>query len=314
VSQRTVLIATARVRPGCEAEFAAWQARQAAATAEFPGFVSSDMMPPSNPAEPWTIIKTFEDAAALDRWMHSPERAELIVAVTPLLDGVTFSETVATSDANDRQGTSVTEVIFTRVKPGKAKAYQEWSRRIQSLQTLHPGFTGAYVQPPAKGNEGGTWTTILRFNSTQSLEAWMNSPDRKAMIEEARPFLESEELMQLATSFPGWVPIDPSTGKGPPNWKTAMLVLLGLFPIVLLELRFLSPVLTQLGLHASLATFIGNCISVALTSFLTMPFFVKTFSWWLFPKNDDGATLKGSAILCALYACEVLIFWHLLPW
>ena len=78
------------------------------------------------------------------------------------------------------------------------------------------------------------------------------------MLKESQAFIEHEQLMRLATSFPGWVPIDPMTGKGPPNWKTALLVILGLFPIVMLEMRFLSPILSALGLHASLATFIGN--------------------------------------------------------
>jgi hypothetical protein len=64
------------------------------------------------------------------------------------------------------------------------------------------------------------------------LEAWMNAPERKALLAESKEFIESEELMRLATAFPGWVPLDPMTGEGPPNWKTAMLVLLGLFPIV----------------------------------------------------------------------------------
>ncbi|MDT7811502.1 MAG: hypothetical protein QOJ42_1418, partial [Acidobacteriaceae bacterium] len=32
----------------------------------------------------------------------------------------------------------------------------------------------------------------------------------------------------------------PVTGKGPPDWKTAIFVMLGLYPIVVLELRFLS--------------------------------------------------------------------------
>ena len=64
--------------------------------------------------------------------------------------------------------------------------------------------------------------------------------------------------MRLATSFPGWVPINPMTGKGPPNWKTAFAGDSGTVPVVMLEMRFLSPILASLGLHASLATFIGN--------------------------------------------------------
>ena len=121
---------------------------------------------------------------------------------------------------------------------------------------------------------------------------------------------------RLATSFPGWVPINPVTGKGPPDWKTAMLVLLGLFPVVMLELRFLSPVLKSLGLHASLATFIGNALSVAATSFIAMPLFVRWFSWWLFPADTSTwrATSKGIAILVVLFALEVAALWQLLPW
>jgi len=43
-------------------------------------------------------------------------------------------------------------------------------------------------------------------------------------------------------------------------------------------MKFLNPGLTGLGFHASLGTFLGNSISVALTSFLTMPWCVR----WLF--------------------------------
>ena len=101
-----------------------------------------------------------------------------------------------------------------------------------------------------------------------------------------------------------------------PNWKTALLVVLGLFPIVMLEMRFLSPILTSLGLHASLATFIGNTISVFGTTFVTMPLCIRWFGWWLFPADTLTwrATSKGIAILVVLFALEVAALWQLLPW
>ena len=134
------------------------------------------------------------------------------------------------------------------------------------------------------------------------------------MIEEARAFIEGEELMRLATSFPGWVRIDPETGKGPPDWKTALLVLLGLYPIVVLELLYLNPLLG--GLAPALGIFIGNVLSVAATSFLTMPFCVRKFDWWLFPdrKPYDRATAIGLAILAALFAGEIGFFVWLFRW
>jgi antibiotic biosynthesis monooxygenase (ABM) superfamily enzyme len=170
-----------------------------------------------------------------------------------------------------------------------------------------------FLQPPDE--KGGLWTTIIRFDSASHLEGWMHAPERKELLRESKAFIEHEQLTRLATSFPGWVPLDPMTGKGPPNWKTAMLVLLGLFPVVMLELKFLSPSLSQIGLHASFSTFIGNALSVALTSFFTMPWSVRGFSWWLFPKSDSTAvTVRGVLVLILFYALEVVLLWKLLPW
>ncbi|MBX9720315.1 MAG: hypothetical protein K2X81_02875, partial [Candidatus Obscuribacterales bacterium] len=93
---------------------------------------------------------------------------------------------------------------------------------------------------------------------------------------------------------------------------TAMLVLLGLFPVVMLEIRFLNPLLVSL--NSSLSSFIGLVGSVMATTFGTMPRFVKWFSWWLFPKKgaDSSVHLRGTMIVLALYICEILALWNLL--
>jgi antibiotic biosynthesis monooxygenase (ABM) superfamily enzyme len=149
----------------------------------------------------------------------------------------------------------------------------------------------------------------------EHLEAWMNAPERRELLSETSEFIESEEMLRLASAFPGWVPNDPLTGEPPPNWKAAMLVLLGLFPIVMLQMKFLGYLFIPLGIkNPSMATFIGNVISVSLTSFLTMPVFVRCFGWWLFPKGNKSAqTAKGVAILFALFAIEVIVLWNLIP-
>jgi hypothetical protein len=192
--------------------------------------------------------------------------------------------------------------------------FRGWAQRIQAAQAGYPGYLGMYLQPPQGGGEGH-WVTILRYDSASHLEAWMNSRQRADLLAESRQFMEREELIRITTSFPGWVPVDPVSGQGPPNWKTAMLVLLGLYPIVMLELRLLNPVVSALGIHGAMGTFIGNSISVALTSFLTMPRFVQTFNWWLFPgiASPRALTRRGVQIICLLYALEVAVLWKLLP-
>jgi uncharacterized protein len=309
-----VLLATAKVRPGCEAAFMAWQARHQEVISKFPGFLSSDIMPPGSANdEEWTIVINFQTPDQLQIWQRSPERAQVIAESIPFLEGGNLGEVLPEARVAHRPETVVTEVILSQIKPGMDAQYREWSTRIQHAQAQYPGYQGMYLQPPT--SEGGRWTTLIRYDTAEHLAAWMAAPEREKLLNESKAFIEHEELSQLATSFPGWVPIDPQTGKGPPNWKTSLLVLLGLFPIVMLEMKFLSPILAALGLHASPATFVGNTISVFLTSFATMPLFIIWFGWWLFPKRDlPATTLKGCLILAVLFALEVAVLWKLLPW
>jgi uncharacterized protein len=308
MSSPAVLIATARVRAGKDAEFAAWKARYDTVIGKFPGYLSSDMMPAANGSNEWKILINFRSTDDLGAWQHSTARAEIIAAGARLCEGGKFSE-VAQADGPSVQPTGdVTEVIFSRIKPGMEDAYREWATRIEAAQARYPGYRGMFLQPPDEN--GDMWTTIIRFETAPQLEAWMNAPERKSLLQESKAFIEHEQLTRLATAFPGWVPVDPITGKGPPNWKTALLVLLGLFPIVVIELRFLNPLLR--GLNSSLATFIGNAISVAGTSFITMPLFVRVFGWWLFldKKSPKWRTPAGVVILGLVCAGEVALFWH----
>lgn len=314
MSTPAVLLATARVRPGEEPAFTAWQSRQHEAISRFPGFLGSDIIPPGSAGiDAWTIIINFQTPDQLRVWQHSSERAALVSEAVTFLDGGNLGEIMPASDVSARPETVVTEVVLSRIKPGMDQQYREWATRIQHAQSQYPGYRGTYLQPPTTID--GRWTTLFRYDTEEHLEAWMASPERKKLLEESRAFIEHEELSRLATSFPGWVPIDPETGKGPPNWKTSLLVLLGLFPIVMLELKYFSPILAALGLHASPAIFVSNAVSVFLTSFATMPVFIILFGWWLFPKGRNASVeFRGGAILAILFTLEVLILWKLLPW
>ena len=308
MSTPAIIIATAKVRPGMDAEFTAWKAHHDLVIGKFPGFVSSDIIPPTRPdSNEWTIILNFRSNEDLVVWQKSKDHAEIIAEGVPLFEGGNFGEVVQIGESGERPDSNVTEVIFSKIKSGKEDTYREWAARIQSAQAKYPGYKGTFLQPPDE--KGGFWTTIMRFDSASHLEGWMNAPERKEMLSESKAFIEHEQLTRLATAFPGWVPTDPITGQGPPNWKTGMLVLLGLFPIVMLEARFLSPWLASLNF--SPAMFIGNVLSVAGTTYLTMPLFVKALKWWLLPEPAAPKSVhwKGTLLVFALYALSVAIFW-----
>jgi antibiotic biosynthesis monooxygenase (ABM) superfamily enzyme len=312
MSSLAVLIATAKIRPGSENAFAEWKGRHDAVLATFAGFNSSDMMPPAANDDRWTFLLNFDSQEHLAAWQSSEQRAVLLAELLPLTLGGDLGEAMHTESAESiRPETSTTQVIFSRIKPGMEERYRAWTARIQQAQALYPGYQGTFIQPPTAG--GTQWITMLRYETNEQLDRWMAAPERKALLREATEFIENEELLRLATSFPGWVPLNPSTGKGPPDWKTALLVLLGLYPIVVLIMTYLSPLLRNM--IDAYGLFIGNIVSVSGTSFVTMPILVRAFNWWLFTdaKNNRWRTLLGLAILAVIFACEIAFFAWLLP-
>ena len=299
-----ILLAKFQLRRDAENDFAAWQARALTHAAGFEGFLNSEITP-SGQGLAWNVLLRFADSARLEAWRKSETWHRLLEDAAPLLAEKSSIE-VEVKEAEG--GSGVVEVIITQVKPGKEAAYREWETRIQQAQSKFPGYRGSYVQPPVSGELG--WTTLMRFDTAKQLDTWLKSPERAALVKEAESLVDYAHLQRMGTSFPGWFPTDPKTGKGPPNWKAAMLVLLGLFPIVMLETRFL-----KLPVNPSLGMFIGNVISVALTTYLTMPLFIKTLGWWLFPKSDASkvaVNAAGTALVFLLYAISVAALWHLL--
>jgi len=307
-SNAAILVAKFRLRPGAESGFAAWQAKALTRAAGSQGFVNSEIAPAGADGSAWTMTLRFRDAASLDAWRQSPIWRDLVGEAEGLIADRSSIE-IEAKDSGDESG--VVEVIVTKVKPGKEEAYRQWETRIQQAQSKFPGYLGSYVQPPISGELG--WTTLMRFETAKHLDNWLKSKERAALIREAEPLVDYAHLQRVDSSFPGWFPTDPATGKGPPNWKAAMLVLLGLFPIVMLESKFLSP--HTAFLKPSLSMFVGNVLSVAGTTWLTMPVFIKTMGWWLFPAPGTSklrTDIAGTALIFGLYAIEVVALWHLL--
>lgn len=272
--------------------------------AKFPGFWSGEIIPPgmAHDAE-WKLIQRFSSPAEATAWQDSADRRKIIATLAAGTNGSTprvSDEVVSNGDAE------VATAIVTDVKPGMEEQYFAWEESIQKEQAKFPGYRGVYLQPPVQGREG-QWSTLLRFATPAQLETWFASPKRNELLGEAKKFVTATHFKHVNSSFPGWFPVDETTGQPPPNWKTALLIVLGLFPVVMLEMKFLSPLLASLSL--SLATFISLVGSVVATTWITTPLFIKWFSWWLFPKADapKHTSWLGSGILCGLFALEVFV-------
>lgn len=303
------LISAVPVREGMKEKFLEWNSKIADALQQAPGFTSREVIPPqSEDLKEWVFVVRFDSMASLRAWRKSEIRTKLFSEIHEWSDGE-FTELVGDAAAQFHVENSVTEVILEQVAPGKEAAYQAWSDRIQKAQAESGGYQGGYSQPPKEPGAG--WMTLMRFASIEDLNRWMNSPVRKKLLEEGKDLVAASYQHQVDTAFPGWVPTDAS-GKSPPNWKASMLVLLGLYPIVCLEILFLHYLWSMLHLeNHALQGFLGNSISVFLTGFGTMPLFCKWLNWWLLPPDDapKGVHLKGTLIVCFFFVVSIAIFW-----
>jgi antibiotic biosynthesis monooxygenase (ABM) superfamily enzyme len=278
--------------------------------AKFPGFWSGEIIPPEDTTHHvWKLVQRFKSADQARAWQAAPSRVKLVQSIT----SADNSSSVEASDeiAEHLPDADVATAIATEVKPEMQDVYFAWEAKIQSAQARFPGYRGSYLQPPAPGRPG-RWSTLLRFDAPESLERWFASPERQALLKEASELVSATHFQDVSNSFPGWFPVDKETGQGPPNWKTSMLVLLGLFPVVMLEIRFLSPLMT--ALNPALSSFLNLVLSVILTTWGTMPLFITWFTWWLLPKEKDASNtnLKGTLIMVALFVSEVAVLWNLL--
>ena len=305
------VVTQTRVKPGKSEDFAGWQRRISEKVAAQPGFVKETIISPSPPAQlDWVILQRFASSEAAVAWLHSSERQRLVAEAQPFLVGQDDVHLV-TGEHGGVLPAPISAVISTRIKPGQEQAYQAWCRKIAAAQARFPGFQGYRLEPPVPGVQED-WLTILRFDSEPNLKTWLDSPERKKLLDEAQDFTDEFHVRVVRTGFDQWFEFAGSGAAPPAAWKQDMMVLLVLYPLVYLLTAWLQQPLLVGILHLPywLYLFINNAVGVVLLS-LILPRVSRRFGWWLNPADRNRKReLAGIAVVVALYAFWLLLFWR----
>lgn len=311
---RSVSIVTQTcVRPERNDDFARWQGETSAYIQPFPGFIEQRLLPPNPPLQvDWVILQRFASLADAQRWLGSAERQRRIDGAAPMLIGRDDVHIVP-DEASGLKPAPVSAILSTRVKPGREAEYRAWERKIAAAQSGAPGLQGYRFEPPMPGVQED-YVAVLRFDTQANLQAWLDSPVRQALVEEAASLTHEFHSRIAGSGFEQWFG-NTTPGDAPlPAWKMNMLVLLMLYPIVMLFGIFVGTPYLDRALHLpfAVALFLGNVVSVLLTGFL-VPWVAGHFGWWLRPA--PGRTLRinllGAALLGTIYAAMVLLFLRL---
>ncbi len=278
--------------------------------ARLAGAVSVEFWPPAPPDQLEAVaVARFASLEALRKWRRGDRNRELVEEAEPLAEGGVVMQLVGQAAVDYSVKHGVTMVMVTDIKPGKEAAYRAWADRIQKLQATYPGYIGSFVQPP-QHNETG-WTTVLRFDSAANLE----------VAELRGACRDGEGERGPGPRLPRSAGRHVVSGLGPErsgDRQAAQYVEDGRpRPAHALPGRHARAQISQSPARRRSTrpprTFIGNAISVALTTWPLMPLAIWGFHAWLFPENQPRWMVMAMPLVLLLcYAIEIAFLWHLL--
>jgi antibiotic biosynthesis monooxygenase (ABM) superfamily enzyme len=177
----------------------------------------------------------------------------------------------------------VTLVIKHRIKAGRETDYEAWLRRIVSIAGGYPGHLGVdVIRSKADGLQ--LFTCVLRFHSTDAMQHWLDSSERRQLVEEARPMLADGDHTEVNPHNEFWfTPASEASPSPPPRWKQACVTFLVICPLTLLIPLLWRPIFALYPLLANyvLSTALVTVTIVLLVVYLLMPAATRLFAPWL---------------------------------
>jgi uncharacterized protein len=300
----TVVIAQ-RMKHGRQDDVRRWQEDVNRAVAGFAGYVGNDVVASAD-ADEWTVIYRFDSKPHLVSWLASPEREAVLRCGADLFDGPASQHVLVRDDDAEL----VTVVVSHPVDPGDEDAFLAWQERVTDAERKFAGFRGAELFRPVAGVQD-EWTALYRYDTDEHLNTWLESTERKRLLDEGRRFKDFR-LHRISSPFGSWFaqPGGDEAGGGPAQWKTALSVLVGLYPTVVLLTLAINALWKKSELWAALL--VGNILSVTLLTWVVMPIVTRALRFWLTGEGGRGSArvdALGLLASVAFLAVAAAVFW-----
>jgi antibiotic biosynthesis monooxygenase (ABM) superfamily enzyme len=269
------------------------------------GFVESVLSVHTDDRLDLALAVTFSDEDLLNDWLDGPSREAV------LGDGAQRGFYRASSDLVLVEGELTppgVAVFHHTVAAGRDLDFTSAQGDLTRASSAFAGYEGTVVFPPGVSGE---WTSLIRFRTERLLSEWLKSDQRQVSLDSLRSTLDREfSTVAQTTPFGTTVRIEDGRTRMTPNWKSAMLVLMVLYPTVMLLSRFVGPILDGWGAEPWLAMWLSEVASVSLLQWVLMPFAVKRMRRWLDPVDGAGVvvSLRGAAVVLGVYAVTLGVF------
>lgn len=207
-------------------------------------------------------------------------------------------------------------IVIEYVVPGqKAWSFRHWHRQLIQSAKSAEGFVRADRHRPLKCEDGALkWYSVIHFDRPQHLNRWLDSESRLLVLQAGKGIFETYTFKSFSTGLEGWFSRRSgaeSSSLGPPEWKQILSVVLGLYPIIMIQEAIFNRLEIFDDWSPASAMWVNLMITSVILTFIIMPLIVKALDFWLQPANQAAsirAEVLGTLSVLASMAVMILLF------
>lgn len=200
--------------------------------------------------------------------------------------------------ASRSTGEGFTYTFKSEISGSQLNDFQKIQERMNQAAMKFEGYLGQELSfSPHPLRDGYRCTARVKFMSLQFCLAWLDSTERRKLLNEAETSLDYKYHSLLEPhSFDQW--LDSRKGIQTPVWKINLLVWLALYPSVMVLIVTGQNTLGVLPLPLNML--ISNAITVAVTGWWFVPWLSRLYSGWLQSNSRRLNIFYTSSVLGSL--------------
>ncbi len=239
-------------------------------------------------------------------------RLRLERAASEAADG----EAGSSSPKKNKDSAFYSSVVIEYIVPqGKGWDFRRWYIRLIRTAKRSEGFIRDDRHRPLRCEDGVLkWYTVIHFDQPEHLDQWLSSDQRESVLQAGKGIFAAYKFKSFTTGLEGW--FSPQLGEelgslGPPAWKQILSVVIGLYPIIMVQ----EYVFGHLGIFESWspasAMLANNLVTTCLLTLVGMPLIIRLLGFWLKPAYQSAsikAEVIGTIVNIAAMGLMVFVF------
>jgi uncharacterized protein len=193
--------------------------------------------------------------------------------------------------------------VFVRhnVLRGQETAFERWCNEINLLAQKYDGFISTEVIKPVCTDEHDEenkncnptsdtdeYISIVRFQNYTKLKKWMDSEERKGMLNRTGEFSNRKSVYSYH-SVEHWFPASPGKAAGgakppgpPPKWKMTIFVTIVIYSQTVWIQKYMKKKLPNVDRRW--LVLLNTLIVVTIVTYIMFPICTRLAAFWLFPE------------------------------